>query len=88
VATGFFEAAINIPLQVLVQTKIPGTILGRTIGTLGALVGLTIPIASFASGGVAAALSIPVTFEVFGCLMAVTSAVAFISFRELRSAKY
>ena len=88
VATGFFEAAINIPLQVLVQTKIPSTILGRTIGTLGALVGLTIPIASFASGGVAAALSIPVTFEVFGCLMAVTSAVAFISFRELRSAKY
>jgi MFS family permease len=87
-ALGFFEAALNIPLQVLVQAKIPGTILGRTIGTLGALVSLTVPLAAFTSGGLATFISIPATFELFGGLIVATAAVAFTLFKELRSAKY
>ena len=74
IGIGFFEAALNLPIQVLVQTKIPGSILGRTIGTLGSLVSLTVPLASFASGTLASGppfLTIPMTFEVFGGLLVV-----------------
>ena len=88
VAVGFFEAAINLPIQVLVQAKIPGAILGRTIGTLGALVSATVPLASFSSGGLAIILSIPLTFEIFGLMLVAATIISFSVFGELRSAKY
>ena len=88
VVMGFFEAAINLPIQVLVQVKIPGNILGRTIGTLGALVSLTVPLAAFVSGGLASMLPLPLTYQLLGALILITSTVTFTQLTNLRSASY
>ncbi len=85
---GFLGAAINLPISVLIQTKTPGELLGRTVTALTALVTLATPISAALSGGLANSISVAVTFQVFGLLTALASIAFFFSFRTLRQASY
>lgn len=85
---GAVQAPINISLGVLIQTKVPGEVLGRVVGALTALATLTVPIASVASGALATALSIPGTYQIFGAAILVTSGTCFLFFKSLREVRY
>lgn len=87
-AIGFCLAFANLPLQVLVQAKVPGNLLGRVFTSLGALVTIATPIAAVSTVGVARYLQIGPTLQVYGLLMLAVTAGAYFVFQEVRDAKY
>lgn len=85
---GILVSVVNIPVQVLIQAKVPNEMLGRVFGTVGALASLMVPIASVASGSLASKLSILGAYQIFGAATILSTAVTFLLFRALREAKY
>ena len=85
---GVCLAFANLPLQVLVQAKVPGNLLGRVFTSLGALVTIATPIAALTTGKLAESIQIGPTFQLYGLLMLAVTAVAYFAFREVREAKY
>jgi MFS transporter, DHA3 family, macrolide efflux protein len=85
---GVSLAFANLPLQVLIQAKVPGDLLGRVFTSLGALVTMATPVAAVTTGSIAGFLQIGPTLELYGVLMVVVTAGAYFVFRELREAKY
>ncbi|MHB8699553.1 MAG: hypothetical protein ACYC7D_00850 [Nitrososphaerales archaeon] len=79
---------MNLPLNVLLQVKVPGSLLGRVGATLGALASASQPIASVSAGGIANVLDIGRTFEIFGVLIVIFASGTMIVFSALRGAKY
>ncbi|HEV2120353.1 MAG TPA: MFS transporter [Candidatus Bathyarchaeia archaeon] len=85
---GVSLAFANLPLQVLIQAKVPGNLLGRVFTSLGALVTVATPIAAVTTGGVATTLQIGPTLQLYGILMIIVTAGAYLIFQEVRDAKY
>ena len=87
-AVGVCLALANLPLQVLVQAKVPGNLLGRVFTSLGALVTIATPVAAITTGGLAGSIQIGPTLQLYGTLMLAVTAIAYFAFREIREAKY
>jgi MFS family permease len=87
-SVGALLAAVNLPLQVLIQSKVPGEILGRAVTVLGAFVAAAQPIAAVVFGGLAQATSVGLIFTASGMFMIVISVALYVPFKELRGAAY
>jgi len=87
-AIGVLQTMVNVPITVLVQTKVPGDMLGRVFSSLVALLTIVAPISSTLAGGLATSISIGRTFQVFGGLIVLSCAVGYLFFRDLRDASY
>jgi predicted MFS family arabinose efflux permease len=85
---GISLALANLPLQVLIQARVPGHLLGRVFTSLGALVTVATPIAAVTTGSVASSLQIGPTLEIYGVLMVVVTVGAYFIFQEVREAIY
>ena len=85
---GASAAIVNLPIQVLIQAKVPGNLLGRVFSSLGALVTIATPIAAITTGSIATVLRIGPTFQLYGVLMLAATAGAYLVFRDVREAKY
>jgi hypothetical protein len=73
---------------VLVQTQVPGEILGRAATVLGSLLAASQPVGALVFGAMVGVISIGETFMISGAIVSVVSAVLFFLFKELSSAKY
>ena len=87
-AIGVLQTMVNVPMTVLVQTKVPGDMLGRVFTSLVALLTIVSPISSALAGGLATSISIGGTFEFFGGMIVAACAVGYLFFRDLREASY
>jgi predicted MFS family arabinose efflux permease len=87
-ALGALIGIINLPIQVLVQTQVPGEILGRAATVLGSLLAASQPVGALVFGAMVGVISIGETFMISGAIVSVVSAVLFFLFKELSSAKY
>ncbi len=87
-AMGGVIAAVNIPIQALVQTQIPGELLGRASTVLRSLLSAAQPAAAAAAGSIATVTSISSLFFGSGIFVAAGSVLLFFIFAELRNAKY
>ena len=85
---GVSLALANLPLQVLVQARVPGNMLGRVFTSLGALVTIATPVAAVATETIASSLSIGSTLLIYGALMVLVTAGSYFIFGEVREAKY
>jgi MFS transporter, DHA3 family, macrolide efflux protein len=85
---GFSLALANLPLQVLVQAKVPGQMLGRVFTSLGALVTIATPVAAVTTGSVATSLMIGPTLLLYGVLLVVVTVGGYLVFGEIRDAKF
>ncbi|MGD0478475.1 MAG: MFS transporter [Nitrososphaerales archaeon] len=85
---GFFEGLVNLPLQVLIQARVPGNLLGRVVTSLGAMVTAATPVSTAISGGVANSLSVAEVFVIYGGLIIVVTAISFLFFKDLRQTSY
>ena len=85
---GLSLAFANLPLQVLVQAKVPGQMLGRVFTSLGALVTIATPVAAVTTGSVATSLMIGPTLLLYGLLLVVVTAGGYLVFGEIRDAKF
>ena len=87
-AVGIGIALANLPLQVLVQTRVPGNLLGRVFTSLGALLTIATPVAALTTGKLAESIQIEPTLLLYGALMLAVTAIAYFAFQEIRDAKY
>jgi hypothetical protein len=85
---GLVQAVVNQPLQVLVQTKVPGELLGRAVTVLGAVLTASQPIAAVLSGWLAGISSIGIVYVGSGVAMIAVGLILYIPFAELRRARY
>ncbi len=85
---GIVIAVVNQPLIVLVQTYVPGEILGRAITVMGSLLAAAQPIAAILSGTLAALSSIGTVFLGSGLAMLASTAVMYFLFADLAGARY
>ncbi len=85
---GILIAVVNQPLIVLVQTHVPGEILGRAITVMGSLLAAAQPIAAILSGTLADLSSIGTVFLGSGLAMVASTAVMYFLFADLAAAKY
>ena len=87
-AIGVLQTMVNVPMTVLVQTKVPGDMLGRVFTSLIALLTIVAPVSSALAGGLATSISIGRTFQLFGGLIVLTCALGYLVFRDLRDSSY
>jgi len=85
---GVSLAFANLPLQVLIQARVPGHLLVRVFTSLGALVTMATPIAAIITGSVASSIQIGPTLQLYGVLMVIVTVGAYFVFQEVREAKY
>lgn len=85
---GVVIAVVNQPIIVLVQTHVPGEMLGRAITVMGSLVAAAQPVAAILSGTLADLSSIGLVFVVSGLAMAGSTAIMFFAFPDLAVARY
>ncbi len=87
-AIGVLQTMVNVPMTVLVQTRVPGDMLARVFSSLVALLTIVAPVSSALAGGLASSISIGGTFQVFGGLIVLACAVGYLFFRDLIDASY
>lgn len=87
-AVGLFLAFANLPLQTMIQAKVPGNLLGRVFTSLGAIVTVATPVAAITTGSLAGSLMIGPTLLLYGSAMMLVTVVAYFAFRQVREAKY
>jgi len=87
-AMGMTLACVNIPISTLVQTQIPGELLGRATTALGALLSAAQPIAAVLAGTLAGLTSIGSVFLGSGVAVVVLSFGLYPFFEKLRRASY
>jgi MFS family permease len=85
---GVVIAMVNQPIQVLVQTQVPGELLGRAVTVMGAVLGGAQPVAAILAGTLASISSVGLVFIGAGIAMAVVTAALYLPFSELARAKY
>jgi len=85
---GVSLAFANLPLQVLIQARVPVHLLERVFTSLGALVTMATPIAAVTTRSVASSLQIGPTLQLYGVLMVIVTAGAYFVFQEVREANY
>ncbi|MDG7013756.1 MAG: MFS transporter [Nitrososphaerota archaeon] len=85
---GFVLSVLNVPLQALYQAKIPQEVFGRVITVIVALLSVAQPLSAVISGDAATVFSIGDLFVAFGFIALSASAMGYLAFRELRTARY
>ncbi len=85
---GVMGAVVNLPIQVLVQTQVPGEILGRASTVMKSFLAASIPIAAVLFGFLASVISIGQLFIASGVALILVTSLLYIPFSELRRAKY
>lgn len=85
---GMILAFVNVPINALVQTQIPGELLGRATTVLGALLSAAQPIAAVIAGTAAGVTSIGFVLSLSGIATALISVLLYPAFKELRRAHY
>jgi MFS family permease len=85
---GLILAVVNIPITVLIQTQIPGELLGRASTVMTALFSASQPIAALLAGVFASYVSIGDVFIGSGVSTVIATSVFYLVFKELKSAKY
>jgi len=85
---GFVSAVINLPIQVLVQTQVPGEILGRAGTVMRSLLAAAPVIAAVLFGFLASITAIGVLFVASGVALTLVTLLLYIPFSKLRHAKY
>lgn len=85
---GFVSAVINLPIQVLVQTQVPGEILGRAGTVMRSLLTAAPVIAAVLFGFLASITAIGVLFVASGVALTLVTLLLYIPFSKLRHAKY
>ncbi|MDV3292822.1 MAG: MFS transporter [Nitrososphaerales archaeon] len=87
-AIGAVEASLNLPIQVLVQTQVPGELLGRAFAVLGSSLAASQPIAAIVFGALAEASGVGYLFTATGVGLVIVTAALYVPFGSLRSARY
>jgi predicted MFS family arabinose efflux permease len=87
-AIGVLQTMVNVPMTVLIQTKVPGDMLARVFSSLVALLTIIAPVSSVLAGGLATSISIGSTFQLFGGLIVLSCALGYLFFRDLRDSSY
>lgn len=85
---GVLLGAVNLPIGVLVQTKVPNEILGRASTVMGSLLGAAQPVAALSFGWLAGMVSLGSIFLGAGIAMFAISLALYFPFSELRKASY
>ena len=85
---GTLEASVNIPVSVLVQTKVPNELLGRVGTVLRSFLTAALPAGSVIFGWLAGVASPGSILLEVGLAMFTASLILYIPFNELRSASY
>ena len=85
---GTLLGAVNLPIQVLIQTKVPNEILGRAATVMGSLLGAAQPVAALSFGWLAGSVPVGSLFVGAGVSMFAISVALYLPFRELRAASY
>jgi len=87
-ALGALIGIINLPIQVLVQTKVPGEILGRAATVMGSLLAASQPVGALVFGAIVGVISVGETFVISGAVVSLAAILLYLPFTELRGAKY
>ena len=87
-AAGVMSAVLNLPIQVLVQTQVPGEILGRAGTVLRSLLAAAPVVAAVLFGSLASFVSIGALFTEAGIALVLVTLLLCIPFTELRRARY
>lgn len=87
-ALGITITIANLPMQTLLQAKVPDRLRGRVIATVGALVMATGPAGPLALGWMAAQTSLPLTLFLSGAVITGVLIVAWGVMRALRTIEY
>lgn len=87
-AFGAIEASVNLPIQVLVQTQVPGELLGRVGTVLGSSLTASQPIAAVVFGALAEASGVGYLFTATGVGLVIVTAALYVPFGSLRSARF
>jgi MFS family permease len=85
---GVLVAAVNIPISTLVQTQIPGELLGRASTVLRAFLTISQPLAAVLAGSLTLLFSVGDVFIYSGLGMLSGAFVLYLLFGELRAARY
>jgi MFS family permease len=85
---GIFIGAINLPIETLVQSKVPGELLGRASTVLGSLLLVSQPAGALAFGGLVGYFPIGSVFLGSGAVLVALSAALYLPFSALRNARY
>jgi MFS family permease len=85
---GIVSAVINLPIQVLVQTQVPGEILGRAGTVMKSLLATAPVIAAVLFGSLASITTIGVLFMGAGAALVLVTLLLYVPFSQLRRAKY
>lgn len=88
VGMGALLAVVNVPINALVQTKVPGEMLGRAGTVLGASLSAAQPVAAILAGVLAGFFSIGSVILGSGVAVVVVAGALYPFFRELRDSKY
>lgn len=85
---GFMVTLGNLPIQVLIQAKVPRELLGRVSTAFIALITVTQPFASVLGGLLAVYVALGTIFIMFGSVIALVAIFAYIYFKDFRNATY
>jgi MFS family permease len=85
---GLAGALIDLPINTLIQAKVPNQILGRVFTVLVTLMNAAAPVAAVFAGSFALTTSTHTIFVYFGLGVVVTVLLSYTSFGELRTARY
>ena len=85
---GFMVTLGNLPIQVLIQAKVPRELLGRVSTAFIALITVTQPFASVLGGFLAVYVALGTIFIMFGSVIALVAIFAYIYFKDFRNATY
>ena len=85
---GFMIILANLPIQVLIQAKVPRELLGRVSTALVAVITATQPFASVIAGTIALSVTLGSIFVIFGASVVMIGVFSYIVFKELRAATY
>ena len=87
-AMGVLISVVNIPIRTLVQTQVPGELLGRASTVLGTFLQAAQPAAALIAGTLALSVPISSIFIASGVVVALGSLAFYALFADLRRAKY
>jgi predicted MFS family arabinose efflux permease len=87
-AAGLALPFANVPLEAMIQSKVPNRILGRVSATLGGVIGLAQPVAALVAGAAASQLGIGVLYFASGVAVVLLAILGFLAFPELAHASY
>ncbi|MFY9716736.1 MAG: MFS transporter [Thermoplasmata archaeon] len=88
VGVGVTVSVTNLPISVVMQAKIPGTMLGRVGGTFGALILATAPFGPLFAGWLAQRWSVSGVFVLSGLIIAVVLGLGALTMSSVRNVEY